>query len=151
MRQVWEDKFQTDFDNDSGDNEANIGLDIYVPDEIDNGGDEDSYADESVVHGLCARSGEDGRVMLLAGAFQIYREGVFGGEASEENDDSPNGELYLFGFGDFLDSFDDDMDTGRNNNEGNGDSGDTLDFGAFFFKFFMAGELFASDDEDARN
>ena len=122
-----------------------------MPDEIDDGGDEDSYADEGVVHGFGTRSGEDGRVMLLAGALEIYREGVFGGEASEENDDSPDGELHLLGFDDFLDSFDNDVNACRDNNEGNGDSGNTLDFGAFLLKFFVAGELFTSDDKDARN
>ena len=34
VREVRENKFETDFDNENGDNEANISFDIDVPDDI---------------------------------------------------------------------------------------------------------------------
>lgn len=41
------------------------------------------------------------------------------------------------------------MNAGGNNDEGNGNGGNALDFGAFFFEFFVTSELFAANNENA--
>lgn len=38
MRDVGEDEFEADFDDNDGDDEADVGFDIDMPDEINNGG-----------------------------------------------------------------------------------------------------------------
>lgn len=67
VREVREDEFSADFDDKEGNDKADVGLDVKMPDEINDGGDEDGDRNPGVVHGFGARSSEDGGVQLFAG------------------------------------------------------------------------------------
>ena len=77
MREMGEDELEADFDDDDGNDQADIGFDVDLPDEVDESGDEDGDGDPSVIHGLGAGGGENGGLFFLASAFQPPGEEIF--------------------------------------------------------------------------
>ena len=47
--EVGEDKFEADFDDEKSNDEANVGFEVDVGEEIEDGGEEDGDADPGVV------------------------------------------------------------------------------------------------------
>lgn len=80
-----EDEFKSDFDDDKGDNETDIGFDIDAGEEIDDGGGEHGDGNPSIVHSFGGGSVEGGRIDPLAGMTEVASEGVFKRDASDEN------------------------------------------------------------------
>lgn len=57
---MWEDKFKTDFDDENSNNEADVGFDVNLSDQIKDGGKEYGDRNPGVVHGLSAGCFKDG-------------------------------------------------------------------------------------------
>ena len=68
---VGKDKFEANFDDDGGDDDAEVGFDVDMPNEVDDGGDKYCDGNPSVVHGLGARGEENARFGGFAMVFEI--------------------------------------------------------------------------------
>ena len=131
MGEVGEDEFEADFDDDEGDDEADIGFDIDSENEVDKSGGEDGDGNPSVVHSLSAGGDEDLGIEAATGAFKINGEEIFSREARDKDDKSGDGVVGSFVWvNELFDGFDDDFDTGGNNDKGDNNSSDAFDFRA---------------------
>lgn len=87
----------------------------------------------------------------VAFAFEISREGEFGDDAGDEDDDGGDIVIDWFWVEETLDGFDDNVNADADNDESDDDGGDAFDFGAMVREGFDVGEFFAGDDEDTGN
>lgn len=149
MREVREDEFETDFDNDEGDNDADVGLDIEMKDEVNEGGYEYGDGDPGIINGFGGGSSEDGRFVFRAGDFEIASEEVFHGDGGDEDYDGRSGIIGRARLEDFLNRFNDDIDAGYNNDDGDEDGGEAFDSCAVDGEFVMVREPLADDDKKA--
>lgn len=83
--------------------------------------------------------------------FEISRESIFGNNASDKDDDDRERIINIFRLDDFFDRFDENINTGGNNDECNNDSSSAFDFLAALGEFFGACDFFANDDEKTGN
>ena len=54
------DEFETDLDDQQCNDDTNVGFDVNVCDEIENGREEDGDRDPGIVHGLSSGGGKHG-------------------------------------------------------------------------------------------
>ena len=92
--EVGEDEFETDLDDEEGDDETDVGLNIYVPDEIDDSRDEDGNRNPGVIHSLGGGGGEDGGINTVAGGLEVVGEEIFKCDAGNEDDDDWYGVIW---------------------------------------------------------
>ena len=107
MREVREDELKADFNDNEGDDEADVGFNINLKNEVDEGG------------------GEDGKVVL-------------GGVTGDKDAKGGGGVVGGFvGVNKLLDGFDNDVDTGGDDNKSDNNSGDAFNFCAVVGEFLM--------------
>lgn len=150
-REVGKDKFKTDFEDDKGDGKGDVGFNVDAPDEIGEDGEKNSDGDEHVVHSLGARGKKNFGAVGSALFFEIEGKGEFKADADDENDDGCGGVVNRFGFLEFFDCFDDNVDAGGDDDEGYDDRCDAFDFVAFLAEFLALSEFFADDNDETRD
>lgn len=148
---MWKNKFETDFNDDGGNSEANVSLDVEMPNEINEGRDKDGDGNPGIIHGFDTRGREDGRFEFPTSGFQIVSEEIFESDRCDEHDKSGDGIIGGFWEKDFFDRFNDNVDSHRNDDKRNDNSGDAFDNGTTMGEAMMAGEFFANDNEKTRN
>ena len=86
-------KVDRSFDDNGGDDEADIGFEVDVPYEIDDGREEDGTGNDGIVESFDAAGFQGGGAGGLAGVAQIEAEGDFGQDADDEDDDGGDGDV----------------------------------------------------------
>ena len=74
-----------------------------MPNEINDGRDEDRNRNPGVIHSFGARGFDDGGFDFVAGDFEVTSKEIFCDDAGNENNDDWGGVIDCFGFEDFFD------------------------------------------------
>lgn len=149
FKKLGKNELQTELDNDKGDDETDVSFDIYMPDEINQGGKQHSATNDAVIDGFYAASNEGVGANFFTGVFEIAAEEKFTNNASDKDDDNW-GRVFDFFWGDeFFDRFDDDVDANGENNNSNSYCTNVLDFFVAFVKFFTRTKFFTNDNDNA--
>ena len=101
-----ENKFETDFDNENGDKEANISFDIDVPDDINDSRNEDGDRNPGIVHGFGTGCDKHGGFVGAALFFEVECEREFKSDAHNEYGECWSIVFNPGGFDEFFDGFD---------------------------------------------
>ena len=140
------------FDDDGSDQEADIGFEVNVPDEIDYGREEDGGGDDGIVESFDAAGVEGVGAGSLADFTEVETEDEFGENADDEDDNSGDGDVKFFGFEEARDGFDNDVGGNQEDDDDDDLGAETLDVGVgeFFARFQGMGlDFFANHDDQA--
>ena len=96
-REMREDKFEPDFDNYEGDDEADVGFKVDCGDKVEQSGNENGDGNPGVVHSLSARGGKDGGFDSFAGTLKVSGKKIF--ESDGGDNDNEGGDGVVGGFG----------------------------------------------------
>ena len=141
------------FDDDGGDQKADVGFEVDVPDEIDDGRKENGSGDNGIVEGFDAAGMEGVGAGSSADFAEVEAEGDFGDDTDDEDDDGGDGDVEFLGFEETRDGFDDDVGGDQENDDADDLGTETLDVGVgeFFARFQGMGlDFFADHNDQAR-
>ena len=115
------DEFDASFDDEEGNEDADVGFEIDLPNHVDDSRGEDGNGEDGVVSGVDATGDKGIRMDFFAGVFDEEAEGEFDEDGDDEDDDGDSVVSGGFGVNNFGDRFDEGTDAGVEDDGGDGE------------------------------